>query len=541
MHRFVAPLLAAFAAGLAAGAQIPAGDRASGGLGVCGTQRVSVHSSGAQGDNASLAPSVSVDGRFIAFQSTAANLVAGDTNAQQDVFVHNRTTGTTRRVSVDSAGVQGNGSSSMPAISADGRYVAFQSAASNLVEGDTNNVTDIFVRDDLTGVTNRISVHSSGAQGNGSSVMPAISADGRYVAFQSTASNLVAGDMNSASDIFVRDRLTGATARLSVDTMAAEANNASEGAAISGDGRFVAFRSAASNLVAGDTNLTIDIFVRDTLTNGTSRVSVDSGGVQGNSFSLEPALSADGRFVAFQSFASNLVPGDTNARDDVFVRDRLMNTTTRVSVESGGGQGNSGSFNPSISADGRFVVFYSSSSNLVADDTNGMIDVFVRDRVLSRTARLSVDSGGVQGNMNSLEPAISSDGRTAAFSSAASNLVAADTNGQSDIFVRDTVDADTDQDGISDGCDNCPQVANATQDDTDGDGVGDACESAPGDMNCDGAVTVSDIGPFVLALTNSAGYMAQFPNCNLQNADVNGDGAVTVSDIGPFVQLLTGG
>ncbi len=344
------------------------------------TSRVSVASDGRQGNFDSQtfrAPAMSADGRFVAFESSASNLVAGDTNGRYDVFVRDRLAGVTRRVSVGAGGQANNGSDS-PAISADGRFVAFYSDASNLVAGDTNGRSDVFVRDRLAGVTRRVSV-GAGGQANSESFGPAISADGRFVAFYSYASNLVAGDTNGRSDVFVRDRLAGVTRRVSVGA-GGQANSDSFGPAISADGRFVAFDSSASNLVVGDTNGTFDVFVRDRLAGVTRRVSVGAGG-QANSDSLSPAISADGRFVAFESNASNLVAGDTNATDDVFVRDRLAGVTRRVSVGAGG-QANSSSGSPAISANGRSVAYTSNASNLVRGDTNGAQDVFVRDPLL---------------------------------------------------------------------------------------------------------------------------------------------------------------
>src|SRR6476661_2534745 len=185
--------------------------------------------------------------------------------------------------------------------------------------------------------------------------------------------------------------------RVSVDSAGNQANGFSNAYSISANGRFVAFQSQASNLVPGDTNNKNDIFVRDLLTNTTTRVSVDSAGNPGNSPSNYSAISADGRFVAFQSYASNLVPGDTNNKNDIFVRDLSTNTTTRVSVNSAGIQGDENSFNPSISADGRFVAFSSAASNLVPGDTNNKQDIFVRDLSTNTITRVSVDSAGDRG------------------------------------------------------------------------------------------------------------------------------------------------
>jgi Tol biopolymer transport system component len=344
--------------------------------------------------------------------------------------------GITTRVSVDSSGAQGNGESDFPAISADGRFVAFHSAATNLVAGDTNGFFDVFVHDRQTGITTMVSVDSSGSQGNGLSAFPAISADGRFVAFHSIASNLVPADTNADLDVFVHDRQTGITTRVSVDSSGAQGNNTSGLPIISADGRFVAFQSFASNLVAGDTNLTGDVFVHDRETGVTTRVSVDSSGAQGNEESEMPSISADGRFVAFHSLGSNLVAGDTNGFFDVFLHDRETGVTSRVSVDSSGLQGDNGSYNPSISADGRFVAFESDATNFVAGDSNFTTDVFVYEQATGGTERVSVNSSGADGNDGSILPAISAHGGLVAFESFASNLVAGDTNRSPDVFVH---------------------------------------------------------------------------------------------------------
>jgi hypothetical protein len=403
--------------------------------------RVSVDSAGNQGNQSSIflgSPSISPDGRFVAFVSAASNLVPGDTNASDDIFVRDTLANTTIRVSVDSAGNQANMDSYTASISAGGRFVAFWSKATNLVPGDTNADSDVFVRDMLANTTTRVSVDSVGNQADESSLGASISPDGRFVAFLSFASNLVPGDTNNNNDIFVRDLLTNTITRVSVDSAGNQANSDSLYFSISANGQRVAFDSAASNLVPGDTNNSQDIFVRNTLTNTTTRVSVDSAGNQGNSGSGTPSISADGRFVAFFSFATNLVPGGTNNTNDIFVRDTLANTTARISVDSAGNQAN-GTFGPnmSISSDGRFVAFESTASNLVPGDTNNYRDIFVRDLLTNTTTRVSVDSAGNQGNNGSFAPSISSNGQRVAFDSAASNLVPGDTNSIPDVFVSD--------------------------------------------------------------------------------------------------------
>ncbi len=431
----LSPLVFAMQAILAGGATLSS-------LHVAGaeTTRVSVSSAGIQGNDGSSATAISADGRFVVFESFASNLVAGDTNGRPDIFVRDRQTKQTMRVSVSSAGVQGNYASYSPAISADGRFVAFESGAGNLVAGDTNASRDIFVRDRQTNQTTRVSISSAGVQGNHNSYRPAISADGRIVAFMSRANNLVAGDTNVGRDIFVRDRLTNQTTRVSVSSAGAQGNGfyGSYHPAISANGRFVAFASLAGNLVGGDTNGKSDIFVRDRQTSQTTRVSVSSAGTQSNNYSYQPTISADGRFVAFESSANNLVTGDTNASPDIFVRDRHASQTTRASVSSAGVQGNlSSETTPAVSADGRFVAFKSWATNLVTGDTNGKFDIFVRDRQANQTTRVSVTSAGGEGDDNSYRPTISADGRFLAFESGARNLVANDSNLRRDTFVHD--------------------------------------------------------------------------------------------------------
>jgi Tol biopolymer transport system component len=405
------------------------------------TQRVSVSSSGAQGNGDSgggnWRPAVSSDGRYVAFDSQATNLVPGDVNGYQDIFVRDRQTGVTELVSIATSGSQGNADCWLPFMSTDGRFVAFNTLADTLVPGDTNGQYDVFLHDRQNGTTERVSIGSGGVEGDGPSAYASISADGRYVAFHSLAANLVTGDTNFNWDVFVRDRQAGTTERISIDSGGLQGNFASLFPSISADGRYVAFQSAADNLVPGDTNGVNDIFVRDRLTGTTERVSLDSNGTEGNLDSRLPSISADGRFVAYNSEATNLVPGDTTGGDDIFVRDRQAGTTERVSVTSGGGQAGLGSIAATISADGRFVAFQSIADNLVPGDTNLAPDVFVHDRQSGTTERVSVDSGGSQGNLASVLASISATGRYVVFVSDARDLVPGDTNLRVDIFLRD--------------------------------------------------------------------------------------------------------
>jgi Tol biopolymer transport system component len=348
--------------------------------------------------------SISADGRFVVFLSDAPDLVAGPSNDHRHAYIRDRGTGSTERISVTPAGLPSNGFyDSYMAVSADGRYVAFDSYAWDLVAGDTNGECDVFVRDRQTGSTERVSISSDGTQSTGCSRYPSMSGDGRYVAFSSDASNLVAGDTNGQPDAFVRDRATGFTARVSIGTQVTSGLYP----AMSSDGRYVAFADSGS------------VFVRDRQTGTTERVSVSTSGEPGNGINSWPAISADGRYVAFHSSATNLVPGVITTTWKIYVRDRVADTTERVSTNSAG--------IPSISADGRYVAF-------------DVDEVFVYDRQLRTTTRASVNSSGLQANEPSYNAALSADGRFVAFNSNATNLVENDTNGDYDgydVFVHE--------------------------------------------------------------------------------------------------------
>jgi Tol biopolymer transport system component len=288
------------------------------------TTRVSIDSNGIEGDNSSFASFITSDGKFVVFESDATNLVIGDGNARKDIFVHDRETGATTRVSVSTGGVEGNNNSFAPFISSDGRFVVFESDATNLVLGDGNGRRDIFVHDRQTGATTRVSVSSGGIEGNNRSFDPSISSDGNFVVFESNSTNLVANDENVRGDIFVHNRATGETTRVSVSSGGVEGNNNSFAPFISSDGRFVVFESNATNLVAGDFNGRRDIFVHDGATGETTRVSVSSEDLEGDNNSYAPFISEDGKFVVFESLATNLVTGDGNGRRDIFVHERSI-------------------------------------------------------------------------------------------------------------------------------------------------------------------------------------------------------------------------
>jgi len=422
------------------------GGGGGGGVGGGGVSPIT-RAGGAQGNGDSdLGFALNSTGQFVAFSSQASNLLVGDTNSTYDVFLFNRQTGATTRESVG-LGVpplQADGASTFPSISADGRYVAFESLAENLVGPgqDTNLRSDIFVRDRTLAVTERASVALGGfpTQPDGDSNKPSISADGRYVAFFSFATNLVAGDTNGAADVFLFDRqLAAPTQRVSVGAGGVQGDGASVvfGQAVSNDGTRVAFESAATNLVAGDGNGAKDVFV---WTSGTTAlVSVNSAGTgPGNGESRVSAISGNGRYVVFESDATDLVASDNNGVTDIFVRDLTAGTTTRVSVGAGGAQANGASFalgSTTISDDGSFIVFESDASNLVTGDTNGVGDVFVRDTVSGTTTRLSITSASGQPTTVSTEGAVSRDGTTAAFVSFGTEFVTDNPSGFTNVYT----------------------------------------------------------------------------------------------------------
>lgn len=408
------------------------------------TELVSVATGGAQSTGWSGDAFVSHDGRWVVFSSFGTELVTPDVGGFADVFVRDRLTGVTERVTNGVGGVQANYHAQSGPISADGRLVVFASSASNLAPNDTNGVSDVFVRDRVAQSNTIVSLSSTGAAGNGASSRPAITPDARYIAFESQATNLVAAsDLNGPQlDVFLRDRVLGTTVLVSATpTGDFPSVGGAYWASISADGRFVAFSALDGSFVSGDFNGVSDIFVRDVVAGTTRIASLGVGGQLGNSGSNFPSISADGAVVAYQSFASNLVVGDTNQIMDIFVRDLTLGTTVRASVGQGGVEAQpssffEGSYVPRLSADGKRVAFLSMSPNLIPNDTNPGGDVFVHDLAHSTTVCASVNSLGVQANLGCGYPAMSGDGDTVSFSTAASNLAPGDTNAQTDVFAR---------------------------------------------------------------------------------------------------------
>lgn len=406
------------------------------GAGQGGTiNRVSVASDGTEGDGQSYYAEISADGRSVVFDSDATALVPNDANGQRDIFVHDRPNHQTILVSLATDGTLSNGFSEFATLSGDGQIVVYHSDATNLVPNDTNGARDVFAYDRATGSTTRLSLATDGIQGNGASSRPVVSADGRIVAFYSDASNLVNDDTNKATDVFVHDRTTGITTRLSVASDGTQGNDNSLNPSISDDGTLVVFGSVATNLVSDDTNNASDIFLHDLTTAQTRRLSVGMKETESNGNSRIPILSGDGTTVAFISEATNLVSGDNNQVADIFVYAGESGTITRVSVATNGSEGNGDSLKPTISRNGRIISFYSFASNLVADDTNDATDIFVHILDTATTTRISLSSTGVQGDRYSFDPAISADGHIVAFNSDSTTFVSGDTNNLYDIFV----------------------------------------------------------------------------------------------------------
>ena len=409
------------------------------------TSRLSTGFLGDETNNGSGNPRISADGNYVVFRSDATNLVPDDTNQKPDIFITQISTGSTRRVNVANDGSQTTGVSPTAgvdygfAVSANGRYVVFSTTA-KIDPADTNNLQDIYVRDTVANTTTLITKGIGGAQTNSGSYAPTLSADGRYLAFESVASNLYSGDTNNAPDIFLYDRVTNALSVVSTNTGGGFANGSSTKARISGDGNSVAFYSSATNLVSGDTNGASDVFVRSLNSGTTSLASVTTAGAQGhgNSGFDSIAISYNGKIIAFDSLASDLVSGDTNGTSDVFVRDitnPFSPTTTRVSLSAAGTQSGGINYLDAMTPDGRFILF-ETDAILVGSDTNADYDLFIRDRTAANTIRVSIGLNDESPNNQSSFGDISGDGNKVVFRSFATNLVAGDTNMKADIFLR---------------------------------------------------------------------------------------------------------
>jgi len=384
---------------------------------------ISVNTSGGTPNNYSMKPSTSQDGRYIAYVSAATDVVSGDTNGQADIFLRDRLNGTTALVSVSSSGAQGNGASSRPQVSADGRYIVFDSVATNLVNSDTNARSDVFIRDRVLNTTELVSKSASGVLSNDWSGEPDVTADGKHVVFNSYATNLVASPTPSFGGIYVKN-LNNGTVTMLTQLAGAAANKTSATPSISCEGRFVAFASTANNLVSGDTNNPLKnkfrVYIADTLSGSLNYITGTADK------SMQPGqISCNGSYIPFISSATNIVSGDTNLANDTFLYDRINAAFERVSVSSAGTEGNGEGYGESMSVsnDGKYVTFATAATNMVSGDTNGKVDVFLRNRQAGTTELISMDSSSVFGNGDSFDASISYDGKYIAYTSQATNLV----------------------------------------------------------------------------------------------------------------------
>lgn len=385
---------------------------------------------------------LSPDGRFAVFASGATNLVAGDTNLWPDIFLRDRVAGTITRVSVGSGNIEANAESASPAVSDDGRFIAFQSLASNLAAGDFNGTWDIFVHDRQTGLTTIVSVANTGAIGNGASTSPSISGDGTLIAFESDASNLAVSDPNAATDVFLRNLATNSTRMLSRIPGGALGNAASKAPALSGDGRFVAFESLATNLAPGATAAFSKILVLDLSAGGPQLASLNTAGVAANAAAFQPSISSDGSRIAFTSSSSNLAPVSQTV-NNAFLRDRGAATTTLVNALSNGTPANGNATGVRLADNGSFAALLSNSSNLTPGHSGTIADAFVVDLTTGLTLRASVPltvpgepNGAGVVNIGS----VSNDGRLTTFQSASTNLLAGDPNDALvDVYLRDSL------------------------------------------------------------------------------------------------------
>ncbi len=386
---------------------------------------------------------ISADGNF-AVWSTDSALDPSDNNGLHDVYLRDLNTNVVSRVSVDATGGDPDENSTSPAISADGRFVAFESRASDLLGAgiDTNSLSDIFVRDVVNGVTTRVSVATGGAQstsGFAGSTSPSITGNGRYVAFSSGSDDLIVGDNNGNEDIFLHDRIANSTVRLNLGPLSAEASGGeSSSPAIAENGSVVFFLSSATNLVPGVTSGNPNIFGRDLMSNSTFLASKTAAGAEPNGDCLFPSVSADGNLVVYASSASNLVPIETSMGYDIYLFDRSGDTTTLVSANVAGTPANGfTSNNARISGNGAVVGFTTDANNLLWEPSDsGVYDLYVKDLASGKIALVSVGLNGANPNGNSDGfPDFTDDGSAVIFSSLAGNLVPNDTNMSRDIFI----------------------------------------------------------------------------------------------------------
>lgn len=381
--------------------------------------------------------SLSANGRYLLFKSTATNFVPGDTNGLADLFVRDSKTSLIRRVNTSSSGEQANGESGDFALSGSGRYVVFSSLATNLVPNDTNGVRDVFVKDLVSDSTVRVSMHSDGAQSvvdNEFEGMPtSISADGRYVAFL-TFERLLPRDNNIHNDIYVKDMVTGALDLVSTAGDESLANFRNHHPFISANGRYVVFASQGSNFVPEDTDIGLDVYIKDRVTRQIRLASATAAGVRANNVSEKPVVSADGRYVAFVSYSHDLALPFNAANPDVYIKDMQTGAVQRAQADGNTLLGAIGT-EPAISSDGRYLAFQLS---FYSQATGAMMRLYKRNLATGELTRLDrTSSGTMQISGGIYAPSVSDDGRFVSGHSTNGNITLNDWNGLQDLFVYD--------------------------------------------------------------------------------------------------------
>lgn len=417
-------------------------------------EHINVAASGGLADAGASMPSLNHDGRYVVYSSTATNLVPGGTSGTRHIFLRDRTAATTTLIT-QRLGVEANGDSDAPVLSADGRFIAFHTEATNLVTFESNGYTDVYVYDRVADTFTLVSNGASGGGGAaGGSCCPAISPDGRWVAFYSAAPDVVQNDTNGWTDAFVFDRSNATTQTASLGPGGVQGNyyttvtgiGATSGQIAvttnaSGTGCFVAFQSMADNLVPGANWGETCVFLRDTALGVTTLVAANAAGAQATGATRGVTMTADARYVAFETRAPNLVPGDLTD-SDTFVRDTQAASVVKANLSSQQLLGQTSFYSaplpygPSMSADGRFVVFETKFAALAPNDTNLKNSIYMRDLVDQRTWRIDSGPRGEEPNDHCIAPWMSGDGRFVVFASLATNLLANDTNAAVDIFLE---------------------------------------------------------------------------------------------------------
>ena len=407
-------------------------------------ERVSIGTNGLQGNNDSFFISLSDDAKVAAFESFASNWATDQSGLNfVDIFVRDLVDNTTTKITFGPSGAVANQRSFDPIVSADGRYVSFTSYASNLVPDDTNrhifddDGLDVFLYDRVTGTLKRVTLDWEGEQIDANSV-GRITGDARYVVFVSNGLEVVQNDFSyNKSAIYIRDLQTGTIERITKGAGNAFPNGNLEGVDTSYDGRYIIYLSDASNIVP-DTNGLRDVMLYDRNSGQTTLVSKPAEGGQANGISSPAHITPDGRYIVFRSYASNLVPGDINGKSDIFLYDTMTEEIELVSISSSGVQGNGDSKDPAICGSGRFISFTSEATNLVSLPHNGERQIYVHDRV-TRTTFLATGTDTFMGNGRAHRSTLSNDCSTIGFATEASNIVSGDTNGFRDLFIGDVV------------------------------------------------------------------------------------------------------